>query len=119
LYFIKIEHIITITRQQYITGVLGGKVTQILTLTLWGVSSNTDKPETYISCFSKLASEAGCDDLLSRDQHLFDKGLDTILQASDCKLQQWTISVRLAQQRLASAVEDYKALLHAERELMQ
>jgi hypothetical protein len=63
--------------------------------------------------------EAEGNDLLYRDQHLFDKGLDTILQGSNNMLQQWTISVRLAQQRSASAVEDYKASLRAERELMQ
>jgi hypothetical protein len=64
--------------------------------------------------------EAGGNDLLSRDQHLLDKGLDTILQGSDSMLQQWTISVLLlAQQRSASTVEDYKASLRAERELME
>jgi hypothetical protein len=61
----------------------------------------------------------GCDKLLPRDQRLFAKGLNTLLKGSDCEMNQWMVSVLLAQQRSASAREDYEASLPSERALMQ
>jgi hypothetical protein len=63
--------------------------------------------------------EEGSNDLLPRDRRLFDKGIDTLLEGSDSEMQQWMISVLMARQRSASAVEDNKASLRAERVLMQ
>jgi hypothetical protein len=61
----------------------------------------------------------GCDDLLSRDKRLFDKGLEKILAGSDIEMRQWTTSVLLARRRATCAKEDYAASLRAERSVMQ
>jgi hypothetical protein len=60
----------------------------------------------------------GCDDLLSRDKRLFDKGLEKILAGSDIEMRQWTTSVLLARRRATCAKEDYAASLRAERSVM-
>jgi hypothetical protein len=59
--------------------------------------------------------EAGCHNLLPRDQRLFTKGVDKLTDGSLIEMEQWISSVLLTHTRAQHLKEDYVASLRAER----